>query len=53
MIVLPLLAKYSSPPGAGLADRFDQSARAHDYRPGLPALPALCRDCAATSRRFP
>jgi hypothetical protein len=53
MIVLPLLAKYSSPPGAGLAGRFDQSPRACDYRPGPPPVPGLYGDFPATARHFP
>ncbi|WP_427967664.1 hypothetical protein, partial [Acidithiobacillus sp.] len=51
--MMNLSGKYSLPPGAALAGRFDQSPRACDYHPCPLAHLGLCRDFPATARRFP
>ena len=53
VLALGASGKYSRAPGMGLAVRLDQSSRACDYRPALPALPGLRRDFPVTARRFP
>jgi len=53
VIAVRFSAKYSSLPGAGLADRFDQSLRTCDYHPCPAPHPGLRHNFPATIRRFP